>query len=108
GLKTYLLGAAGQVLPADDMVHVPWMSLAGGLVGLNPIEIGVNGFGIPIAAEQYASRYFAQGMHPSGILSIEKPLRTDDARRVKNDLFTNNGGLAQSHTPLILDAAAKW
>lgn len=108
GVKTYRLGAQGVVIPAQDIVHTPWLSLAGGLVGLNPIEIGVNGFGIPIAAEQYASRYFAQGMHPTGILSIQKPLRPEDSKRVKNELATNHGGLAQSHTPIVLDADAKW
>ena len=108
GRKTYLLGAAGKVIPFEDIIHTPWMSLGSGLVGLNPIEIGVNGFGIPIAAEQFAGRYFGQGMHPSGILSIEKPLRPDDSRRIKDEIFTKHGGLAQSHTPIVLDAAAKW
>lgn len=108
GVKTYKLGAAGKPIPAQDIVHVPWMSLAGGLIGLNPIEIGVNGFGIPIAAEQYASRYFAQGMHPSGILSIAKPLRPEDSKRVKEELYTKAGGLAQAHTPIVLDSDAKW
>ena len=108
GQKIYRLGAAGQIIPAQDMIHKPWMSLGGGLVGLNPIELGVNGFGIPIAAEQYAARYFSQGMHPSGILSLEKPLRPEDSKRVKEELFTKHGGLAQSHTPIVLDALAKW
>lgn len=108
GVKTYKLGAAGKVIPAADIVHRKWESLPGGLVGLNPIEIGVNGFGIPLAAEQYASRYFAQGMHPSGILSLDKPLRPDDSKRVKEELFTKHGGLSQAHTPIVLDAAAKW
>lgn len=108
GQKVYKIGNTSVVIPADDVVHVPWLSLAGGLVGLNPIEIGVNGFGIPIAAEQYASRYFAQGMHPSGILSLEKPLRPEDSKRVKEELFTKHGGLAQAHTPIVLDALAKW
>lgn len=108
GVKTYLLGAAGNPLPAQDMIHIPWLSLPGGLEGLNPIELGVNGFGIPIAAEQYASRYFAQGMHPSGILSVSRPLRPDDKKRVKEELFTKAGGIAQAHTPLVLDADAKW
>lgn len=108
GRKVYLLGQSGQEIPAADIVHTPWISLAGGLVGLNPIELGVNGFGIPIAAEQYASRYFSQGMHPSGILSLEKPLRPDDAKRVREQLQTEHGGLAQAHTAIVLDAAAKW
>jgi HK97 family phage portal protein len=108
GRKTYKLGASGKVIPAQDIIHTPWLSLAGGLVGLNPIEIGVNGFGIPIAAEQYAGRYFAQGMHPTGILSMEKPLRPEDSKRIKEEIFVKHGGLAQAHTPIVLDSAAKW
>jgi HK97 family phage portal protein len=108
GRKTFRLGTAGKLLAAADVVHVPWLSLPGGLTGLNPIEIGVNGFGIPIAAEQYASRYFAQGMHPTGILSVEKPLRPDDGKRVREQLQTEHAGVAQSHAPIVLDAAAKW
>lgn len=108
GQKVYKLGTAGAVIPSQDMVHKKWMSLSGSLVGLNPIEIGVNGFGIPIAAEQYASRYFSQGMHPTGILSLDKPLRPDDSKRVKEELFTKHGGLAQAFSPIVLDAAAKW
>src|SRR6185437_10013614 len=67
GKKVYRLGVIGQTIPAKDVVHTKWLTLGGSLVGLNPLEIGVNGFGIPLAAEQYASRYFAQGMHPTGI-----------------------------------------
>lgn len=107
GKKTYLLRGTEREIPGT-VIHTPWLSLAGGLVGLNPIEIGVNGFGIPIAAEQYASRYFAQGMHPTGILSLEKPLRPEDSKRIKDELYTKHGGLAQSHTPIVLDSAAKW
>lgn len=108
GRKCYFLGAVGPEIPQRDIVHTPWMALGGGLVGLNPIEIGVNGFGIPIAAEQYVQRYYGQGMHPTGILSLEKPLRPEDSKRIKNELFTKHGGLAQAHTPLVLDSAAKW
>ena len=98
----------GQVIPSADMVHKPWLCLGGGIVGLNPIEMGVNGFGIPIAAEQYAGRYFAQGMHPTGILSLEKPLRPGDSKRVEQELAVKHGGLSQSFAPMVLDSGAKW
>lgn len=108
GMKTYRIGAVGKIIPAADIVHVPWMTLAGGVVGLNPIEIGTMGLGIAIASSEYAARYFAQGMHPTGILSVEKPLRPDDAERLQQQLAVNHGGLAQSHTPIVLDAKTKW
>ncbi|MGH9082330.1 MAG: phage portal protein [Acidimicrobiales bacterium] len=108
GQKIFRVGAIGREIPAADVVQVPWMSLAGGLVGLNPIEIGAMGLGIASASEEYAARYYAQGMHPSGILSVSKPLLPDDAKRLKQELLTNSGGLAQSHVPIVLDADAKW
>ena len=108
GVKTYRLGAVGAYIPAADIVHVPWVTLPGGLVGLNPIEIGAMGLGIGIAANEYAARYFSQGMHPTGILSVEKPLKPEDARRLQQELAVNHGGLAQSHTPIVLDAKTKW
>ena len=109
GHRVYRIGSdTGPIIPNKDLVHVPWMTLAGGLVGLNPIEIGAVGFGLPIAANEYASRYFAQGMSPTGLLTIEKPIRADDKERIIGDLMTQHAGLAQSHTPIVLDSGAKW
>lgn len=108
GAKVYRIGAVGSIIPNPDVIHVPWLALPGGLVGLNPIEIGAVTFGIPIAASEYAARYFGQGMHPTGILSVEKPLTPQDAQRLQQEMFVRHGGLAQSHTPIVLDANAKW
>ena len=108
GFKTYKLGAVGATIPAEDVIHVPWIYLAGALVGVNPIEIGSTGFGIPLAEQEYSGRFFAQGMHPTGILSIDKPMREDDMERIRQEVFVKHGGLAQSHTPMVLDAATKW
>ena len=108
GQKRYQLGAAGPQIPTGDLTHIPWISLSGGLVGLNPIEIGVNGFGIGLAAEQYAGRYFSQGMHPTGIVSLEKALRPGDGKRVAEELKVQHGGLAQAFSPIVLDSGAKW
>ncbi len=108
GEKVYRIGAIGRRLDPDDMIHVPWVSLAGGLVGLNPIEVGAMGLGIATASEEYAARFYAQGMSPSGILSVDKPMTKDDAKRLKDELMSSAGGLAQSHVPAILDASAHW
>src|ERR1039458_1969718 len=46
GVKTYRLGAVGKFIDPEDIVHIPWVSLSGGDVGMNPIEIGSMGLGI--------------------------------------------------------------
>jgi len=109
GVRVVRIGSdIGPVLPNRDIIHIPWMSLPQGLVGLNPIEIGAMGFGLPIAMQEYGSRYFAQGMSPSGIYSTDKPMRQDDKERLIKEILTRHGGLAQSHTPIIMDSNAKW
>ncbi len=109
GKKIYKVGSeTSPPIPPQDMVHVPWMSLAGAVVGLNPIEIGAVGFGVPLAETEYASRFFAQGIHPTGVLSVDKPIREPDKERLTTEIMTRHGGLAQSHSPIILDANAKW
>ena len=108
GHKRYSMGPVGKVIPPEDIVHVPWVALPDGLVGLNPIEVGAMGLGIAIASEEYSSRYFAQGMHPSGILSFGKTMQQADMDRMQKKLSVEHGGLAQSFTPIVLDAEAHW
>jgi HK97 family phage portal protein len=108
GVKTYRQGAVGQFYPPTDLIHVLWASLPGGLVGMNPIEMGAMTFGLDIAAEEYGARYFAQGMSPGGILSVDKPLKPEDQTRLLRELQVNHGGLAQGHIPMVLDANVKW
>ena len=109
GFKQYRIGSdIGPIIPRRDIIHIPWMSLPQGLVGLNPIEIGAMGFGLPIAMQEYGSRYFAQGMSPSGMYSTDKPMRQEDKERLVKEIMTRHGGLAQSHVPMIMDSNAKW
>jgi HK97 family phage portal protein len=109
GVRVVRIGSdIGPVIPNRDLIHIPWMSLPQGLVGLNPIEIGAMGFGLPIAMQEYGSRFFAQGMSPSGMYSTDKPMRPEDKERLIKEILTRHGGLAQSHTPIIMDSNAKW
>lgn len=108
GVKTFRMGAVGALIDPDDIVHIPWVSLAGGDVGMNPIEIGSMGIGIALASEEYAARWFAQGAQPTGLLSVEKPLTKADALRLKMELMTDHGGLSNAHLPLVLDSNTKW
>jgi HK97 family phage portal protein len=108
GVKTYTMGALGQPLNAKNILHTKFLELPGSVVGLNPIEAGGSMFGIAQAAEEYASRFYAQGINPGGILSINKPLLPADAIRYQQELATNHAGLANTAIPLVIDAETKW
>jgi len=108
GIKTYRVGTVGKFLDPKNIIHVPWVALASGLQGLNPIEIGATGFSLGIASEEYAARYFKQGIMPGGILSVNKPMMPADAQQLQQKLSVDHGGIANAHIPLVVDAETKW
>ena len=96
------------VVPAEDIIHLRWMTLPGGIVGLSPIEYAAQAMGIALAAEAYGSRFFAQGATLSGVLQTDQTLTKETAKRIAEQWRANHGGVSQSHMPLITDGGLKW
>lgn len=97
-----------QPVDSHDVVHLRWMTLPGGIVGLSPIEYAAQGLGITLAAEEYGARFFAQGASVAGVLQSDQALTKDQIRRVAQDFSKHHGGLSQAHLPLVLDGGLKW
>ena len=53
-------------LSATDVLHIPGLGFDG-LVGYSPIAMAKNAIGLAIAAEEYGSKFYANGAAPSGV-----------------------------------------
>lgn len=95
-------------VPAEDIIHLRWMTLPGGIVGLSPVEYAAQGMGIALASEAYGSRFFAQGATLSGVLQTDQTLTKESAKRIAEQWRANHAGVSQSHMPLITDGGVKW
>ena len=58
-------------LDPSDVLHVPGLGFDG-LVGYSPIAMAKNAIGLAIAAEEYGSKFYANGAAPSGVLEYFK------------------------------------
>ena len=54
-------------LSETDVLHIPGLGFDG-LVGYSPIAMAKNAIGLAIAAEEYGSKFYANGAAPSGVL----------------------------------------
>lgn len=54
-------------LRPTDVLHIPGLGFDG-LVGYSPIAMAKNAIGLAIAAEEYGSKFYANGAAPSGVL----------------------------------------
>ena len=55
------------ILNQEEVLHIPGLSYDG-LVGLSPIAACRNAVGAGLAADEYSSRFYANGAAPSGVL----------------------------------------
>ena len=93
------------ILAPYDVLHVPGLGFDG-LVGYSPIAMAKNAIGLAIAAEEYGSKFYANGAAPSGVL--EHPGTLKDPARVRDSWNSTFGGSSNSHKVAVLEEGMKY
>ena len=93
------------ILPPSEVLHIPGLGFDG-LVGYSPIAMAKNAIGLSIAAEEYGSKFFANGATPSGIL--EYPGTIKDPEKVRESWNAGFGGSSNAHKVAVLEEGMKY
>ena len=93
------------ILSPYDVLHIPGLGFDG-LVGYSPIAMAKNAIGLAIAAEEYGSKFYANGAAPSGVL--EHPGTIKDPSRVRESWQSTFGGSGNSHKVAVLEEGMKY
>lgn len=92
-------------LSTYDVLHIPGLGFDG-LVGYSPIAMAKNAIGLAIAAEEYGSKFYANGATPSGIL--EYPGTVKEPEKVRESWNAGFGGSLNSHKVAVLEKGMKY
>ena len=97
----------GAVVKLDpsEVLHIPGLGFDG-LVGYSPIAMAKNAIGLSIAAEEYGSKFYANGAAPSGVL--EHPNVLKDPAKVRDSWNAAFGGSSNSHRVAVLEEGMKY
>ena len=93
------------VLDPSDVLHVPGLGFDG-LVGYSPIAMAKNAIGLAIAAEEFGSKFYANGATPSGVL--EHPGTLKDPGKVRDSWNSAFGGSSNSNKVAVLEEGLKY
>ena len=93
------------VLLPRDVLHIPGLGFDG-LVGYSPIAMAKNAIGLAIAAEEYGSKFYANGAAPSGVL--EHPGTLKDPARIRDSWNATFGGSSNSNKVAVLEEGLKY
>lgn len=97
-------GATVKLAP-DEVMQIPGLGFDG-LVGYSPIAMAKNAIGLAIAAEEYGSKFYANGAAPSGVL--EHPGTLKNPSKVRDSWSQTFGGSANSHKVAVLEEGMKY
>jgi len=91
----------GEVkLRRGEILHIPGLGFDG-LIGYSPIQMARDAIGMTLAAEEYGSKFFANGATPGGVL--EHPNTIKDIQRVKDSWNAEYRGSANANKVAILE-----
>lgn len=92
---------------SHEILHLPGFGYDG-RVGLSRIALGSRAIELGLAAEEYAARFYGNGVHLSGILTSEHELTEASAGALKSRWKQKVGGIANSHDIAVLDQGTKF
>lgn len=96
-----------ETFPAERIFHIPGFGFDG-LRGYSPIRMAQETIGLGMAATEFASRFYGQGMNVGGILEVPGTLHDDSRQALREDIEGRGSGLANSWRPLILENGTKF
>jgi len=87
-----------------DVLHIPGLGFDG-LVGYSPIAMAKNAIGLAISAEEYGSKFFANGATPGGLLEYPGTVKNPDAVR---ESWEKGFSQHNSHKIAVLEEGMKY
>lgn len=109
GLLRYRWAENGKSfdLTSEDVLHIRGFG-GNPLGGMSTLSFGARAFGLALATDRSAGATFKNGLRPSGVLTFEKFLTTDQRNDVKDMLSERFLGAMNAGRPMVLEGGTKW
>lgn len=104
--KTVKYEIDGEDYPTDIVLHIPGLGYDG-IKGKSPLRVAAETISMGLTQQEYAARFYSQGITPGGILTTEQVLKKDQVDTIREEL-ENNGGVTNAHRPLIMHSGMRY
>ena len=104
---TIFYHAGGESLRQEEVLHVMGLSFDG-LVGLSPIAYARESLGLSAAAEKFGAKFFRDGTHLGGVISVQGKMDDGGFERTRAGLQAMYTGMQHAHGVLLLEGGATF
>jgi HK97 family phage portal protein len=108
GQVNYRLEGEKKLLSSDEVVFIPDVVRPGQIRGMARVEALKENFGLALALENYAARFFGQGATTQGIIEYPGKLTAEQAKELAEGFDARHRGWKRSHKTGVLSHGAKY
>ena len=110
GLGRIMFEVQGEkkLLSSEQVIFIPDVVRPGQLRGISRVEALKENFGLAMALENYAARFFGQGATTQGIIEYPGKLTLEQATELRQSFDVRHSGWKKSHKTGILSNGAKY
>lgn len=108
GRVMYQVEGEEKLLSSEEIIFIPDVVRPGQIRGVSRVEALKDNFGLAMALENYAARFFGQGATTQGIIEYPGKLTQDQAELLRESFDNRHKGWRRSHRTGILSNGAKY
>jgi HK97 family phage portal protein len=108
GGVTYVYEGEGKPLNKNELMHIPDVVRPGETRGISRVTALKDNFGLALALESYAARFFGQGASTQGIIEFPGNLTPEQAKQLVDGFDARHKGFRKSHKTGVLSGGAKY
>ena len=108
GGVTFVYEGEGKPLNKNEILHIPDVVRPGETRGISRVTALKDNFGLALALESYAARFFGQGASTNGIIEFPGNLTPEQAKQLVDGFDARHKGFRKSHKTGVLSGGAKF
>jgi HK97 family phage portal protein len=108
GEVVYVYEGEGKPLNKNEMIHIPDVVRPGEIRGISRVIALKDNFGLALALESYAARFFGQGATTQGLIEFPGNLTPEQAKQLVDGFDARHRGFRKAHKTGVLSGGAKY
>lgn len=99
-----------RMLTTDDIIFIPDLVRPGHIRGVSRVEALKENFGLAMALEKYAAKFFGSGTQTSGVIEVPNgvPITAEQAKAMQEAFDSRHKGWAKAHKTAVLSGGAVY
>lgn len=108
GRVGFVVRGEDKMLTSDDIIFIPDLVRPGHIRGVSRVEALKENFGLAMALEKYAAKFFGSGTQTSGVIEIPGNATAEQAKAMQEAFDSRHKGWAKAHKTAVLSGGAQY